>query len=40
MKGKRFLTRILACSLSFLMFLTAPVDAVFAQNLTQETEEM
>ena len=40
MKGKRFLTRILACSLSFLMFLTAPADAVFAQNFTQETEEI
>ena len=40
MKGKRSLTRILACSLSFLMFLTAPADAVFAQSLTQETEEI
>lgn len=39
MKGKRFLTRILACSLSVLMLFTAPADMVFAQNTSQDTEE-
>ena len=39
MKGKRFLTRIMACGLSFLMLLTAPAEMVFAQNTSQETEE-
>ena len=39
MKGKGFLTRILACSLSFLMFLTVPADMVSAQNKNQKTED-
>ncbi len=39
MKGKRFLTRIMACGLSFLMLLTAPAEMMFAQNTSQETEE-
>ena len=40
MKGKRFLTRIIACSLSFLMFITAPADYVFAQEVYQDAEKV
>ena len=40
MKGKRFLSRTLVCGLSVLMVLTPSPDMVFAQNLSQDTEEV
>ena len=40
MKGKRFLNKVLTCGLSVLMLQTPSFDMVFAQNLSQDTENV